>query len=356
MELASGQKASAHRRPIAGFTLVELMTVLAIVVILVTILLPTISKMRRTAWVASTRAEIAAISGAVERYQQNYSVYPGPLTDDQLYKKATPNNNSGVPDALGNLTNVTGSENLLLGLMGGLKLDAGVIKFDRTLVGTGPRTLGGLPKKTEPFIDGVPITERPDTAPTDPNYGDYKDNSGEGTDSRIPEILDKFPNGAMPILYLRAHVGLGGVVSIGGLDNGSQVRDANNNVISTQYDLNSILPYTDPDASGNYIGEGKGLKASEYTTTPSAGSFPHGLRTVDSTKSLNRNGPNGNAGYVYPYDAFPYFVNSAFPPSVAANPNGTGTPKQKNAFILISAGADRVYGTNDDIVNYGNVE
>jgi hypothetical protein len=63
-------------------------------------------------------------------------------------------------------------------------------------------------------------------------------------------------------------------------------------------------------------------------------------------------------GYTYPYDCFPYFRDPAL--SNAQPPTGTGHPgphvaRQKDRFILISAGPDRVYGTSDDITNFGPV-
>jgi len=69
--------------------------------------------------------------------------------------------------------------------------------------------------------------------------------------------------------------------------------------------------------------------------------FAHGLTKVDPTRVLDKSGAN----YEYPYDAFPYFQNPSTP----------NTPRQKDSYILISAGADRVYGTSDDICNFGDV-
>ena len=66
---------------------------------------------------------------------------------------------------------------------------------------------------------------------------------------------------------------------------------------------------------------------------------------------------DAGTNYTYPYDAFPYFQNRAIPPTStnAADRNRTGTPRNKDKYILISAGSDRVYGTPDDITNFGSV-
>jgi hypothetical protein len=53
----------------------------------------------------------------------------------------------------------------------------------------------------------------------------------------------------------------------------------------------------------------------------------------------------GDPNFQYPYDTYPYFTNPSIP----------NTARSKDGYILISAGADRVYGTNDDICSFGSV-
>jgi hypothetical protein len=73
----------------------------------------------------------------------------------------------------------------------------------------------------------------------------------------------------------------------------------------------------------------------------------HGLSTVNPAAVMTPPGPN----YYLPYDCYPYFTNSALT-DPATN---VRTAKQKDRFILISAGKDRVYGTDDDITSFGSV-
>jgi hypothetical protein len=63
----------------------------------------------------------------------------------------------------------------------------------------------------------------------------------------------------------------------------------------------------------------------------------------------------GSTPYYYPYDAYAYFTNYALPVPTQANPGIIPTPRQKDRYIIISAGKDRVYGTDDDITNFGSV-
>lgn len=344
--------------------MVELMTVLTIIVILITILVPVVGKVRKTANVAAVQQQISAIAAAIDRYQQTFNALPGPLADNQLYNLANQPTNPNITDANGSITHISGAENLVLGLMGGLRplnpaANPPTYFFDRALVGTGPRGLNPAnPKKYEPFIDNVPLTQRPDTLNTAPNYGKYKDAAGEADDSDIPEILDRYGSNPMPILYLRSTNGAGGVVSIGGQDINGGVMSNAAPFPPTQYDINQILPYT--KCSTGSIGEGKTINIKDYTTgnapqQPKVGLLPHGLQSVNQGAALDKNGIGGANAYQYPYDAFPYFVNRAIAPTDTNFPNKTGTPKQQNKYILISAGPDRVYGTADDITNFGNV-
>lgn len=353
-------------RRAAAFTLIELLVVVVIITILISILIPVISKVRQSAYATNTGAVVQSLTGAIQQYQQTFSAYPGPLADNQLYPNSTLI--AGIPaSAVYDVTptllqNVTGTENLVLGLMGGLQPrnpPGPGWQFNRDIVGNGPRSLNpSSPKKFNGFLSGVQLTERPDTAPSAVQYGKYKDNSGEASDSNIPELLDRFPI-PMPILYLRARVGAGGVVSIAGRDSANAPvigLDASNNPIPTQYDLNYILPYTNTT-----IGEGKNLDT-YYQGNISSPQYPggsltpyHGLKTVN----LNAVMTPAAANYFIPADAFPYFRNDAL-----SNPGPDGNwgtaddvpvPRQKDAYILISAGKDRVYGTEDDITSFGAV-
>ena len=367
---------SIHPARRRGFTLIELLVTLGIIVLLISILLPVVSRVRKTAQKASVEAELQSISSAIEQYQQTYGAYPGPLSDGQLYqfKDQPAGTPSGVACYTGtqqinpNMTNVTGTENLVLAMMGGIKpiATAPFVAFDAALIGAGPRTLNAAnPKRNPPLLDNkIPLTSG---YASGPNYGKYRDNAGVAADSEIPEILDLFPS-PMPILYLRAKVGAGGVVSIAGQDLSGAVIGPVPTMpgvfIPTQYDLQQILAYT-KGKSGS-IGEGKSINVKAYknygaTPGPGGAILPHGLREdIRDDATLDKSSPS----YEYPYNALPYLWNRSIPQSdpnatvggpPGKNMNATGTPKKKDAFILISAGVDRVYGTEDDITNFGSV-
>ena len=351
------QTARQHRRRGLGFTVIELLVVIGIIVLLLSILIPTISKIRRASQTAAVKQQINELQGAIERFYQEQHQYPGPILDNELYYAGR--SGATAPPVARQLHDATGSsvlptagkvtqaENLVLGLLGGLKW-AGTapnlnLSFDPAMVGRGMITQSGNQvKKFEPYLSYDPKTL---------SSGKYSDGAGAADDSDVPEFIDKYPN-PLPILYLRARIGAAGVVSYGGQDQNGWVIAQN---VPTQYDLYDIAAYTKTN-QGRSIGEGKTISPNAYVSNnspqpPPPGVLPHGLVNVQSGATLQRGAP----GYDYPYDAFPYFKSPTVAPSVATNPNATGTPKSKDSYILISAGPDRVYGTEDDVCSFGSV-
>jgi hypothetical protein len=240
------------------------------------------------------------------------------------------------------------SENLVLGLLGGLHQDATIktqLDYDPSAVGSGPTSLNtvGLPKRYPAYIDAKQLSWQ---IGANGKSGHYFDAAGSANDSIIPEFVDRFAD-PMPILYMRAKVGsnpAASTVSAGTFTNYynpivtndlSEVNatDTGGNYLirQGQYDISQISAYT-----SSTIGVGRNQKVQ----------FPgnHGLQMLPwANPSLAPTAPTGPNAQLTLYDAYPYFTGSA------------GTPREKDAYILISAGADRVYGTADDITNFGTV-
>ena len=346
-----------RRRPLgggfsSGFSLVELMTVLAIITVLITILIPTVKKVRDHSRIAGAKNQIMQINAAIERFYQEQGRYPGPLPDSALATDMRAGNppKPGIRvagAAMADEGKITQAENLVLGLFGGLKWVTGgsgyELTYDPAMVGKGMIGMNpNQPKKSQPYLDDLKMLSDFPGNHTDPNNANwpgepYKDGAGTADDSRIPEILDNFSY-RMPILYLRAHVGANGIA----------VDDTAVNP-PAQYVLSDMLPYT--KGSFGSIGEGKDIDADDYKNpkvAPSPGVFPHGLQSADNTKNMDK---TDTANFQFPYDAYPYFASPTDPQPL---PTRT-TPRKKDAFILISAGLDRVYGTADDITNFGSV-
>jgi hypothetical protein len=259
---------------------------------------------------------------------------------------------------------MSGTENLVLGLLGGLWRNPNQKdsngnprpEFDlqRTLSAQGPASMNtvGLPKTSAAYLEAKNLftAEDPNFAPK--ITGMYRDGSGWARDTEIPELVDQFPN-AMPFLYMRANAGAATPATPYNKTSNPIITDSGTSAPATpaQYDLRHISGYTDLSALSqskgmSYIGEGRSIRTDAYKNGDAANKFPaHGLRTVDPTSSTDKNASSPLV-YVYPFDAYAYFTN----PSV---PNAA---RNKDGYVLISAGADRVYGTEDDICNFGAVK
>jgi hypothetical protein len=182
----------------------------------------------------------------------------------------------------------------------------------------------GLPTRYQPYFDNKQLSWRTDSYG---QTGQYQDDAAAANDSIIPEFVDSYAY-SMPILYMRAKVGAN-PASTSDLINPIVTHDlteAQSPPRPGQYDISQINGYTTPNATtGLSIGVGK------------SGSKTHGLQMATWTAPA------------YPtltgttYDAYPYLLGSS------------GQVRQKDGYILISAGPDRVYGTSDDICNFGTV-
>jgi prepilin-type N-terminal cleavage/methylation domain-containing protein len=373
-----------RRTGFVGFTLAELMVVVAIIGVLIAILVPVVGKVRAKAHDANAQNFINQLAGAIDRYHQDFQAYPGPLTNDQIWTNTNPfplgpfaafnvgTNSSGYANAPWTPTQITQNENFVLGLLGGLKtVVSGTtvnLVYEPSLVGGGAMSLNPQnPKRYEPYL--------PDAAKflswhTDNGLrtGSYTDDScPKIADTIIPEFVDPYPD-PMPILILRARPGMVPQNAV----NSQNVSEAVNGVVNKvgvkgngqQYDLDQIIAYTgsyndsgatettpsgDPNGAGYPRSVGVGKKVPTYfynnaVTTP--GNPYHGLRLTGISGPGQVATLTPSTYYAYPLPAFPYLQNPQIP----------FTPRQKDGYILICAGSDRMYGTNDDIVSFGSVQ
>jgi prepilin-type N-terminal cleavage/methylation domain-containing protein len=364
---------ASRRRPRGGFTLIELLVVIGIIVVLIGILLPVVSKIRTAAQTADTRNWINQLAGAIDRYQQDFRAYPGPLgNNDVYYTKFTggPTFASGIKTMPANgfdtstavdSTKITMAENLVLGLLGGFYVDpttATQLDYDPSKVGGGAYSLSTvLPKRYTPYLDSKQLSWRTGAAGM---TGHYQDDAGSADDTIIPEFVDRYSD-PMPILYMRAKVGASLAFASGATLSNSYNPIVTNDIAETAtpgiragaYDISQIISYTGAftgswpslaldtavPPTGQSIGIGKSRPSSPpYTAPPANGNIYHGLQmqawTGTATPTMTSQ---------FPFDAYPYLVGSS------------GQVREKDGYILISAGPDRIYGTSDDICNFGTV-
>ncbi len=384
-----------------GFTMVELMMVITIIVILTTILIPVVSRVRKSAWVAGAQNQMNVLVSQAEAYHGTFGAYPGPIPDDLINCSQNSGTNPAAPKTWPasingqgytitqfivdtspattagfdtttvpfDNTRITQAENFVLGLLGGLKImqppQGGPLKlvYDPSLVGTGPLSLNpNQPKKYSPFGENKNLSWRDVSGK---RSGQFADDAGSATDTIIPEFVDPFPD-AMPILVLRARKGVE-LPSAATAEPVNVITDAGgplSGAAEQQYQLKDIIGYTSPTA-GRYIGAGRSAKIKDPSKLPpgitrTGNEIPHGLQTVSmpggsggNIASLEEATPNRR--YYYPYDAYAYFEDPSNRYDGSTNPKKPGLPRAKDRFILICAGADRTYGTADDICSFGAV-
>jgi len=316
------------------------MVVILIIGILVSILIPVVSSVRRKAQAAATLAQINAIRGAIEAYQGTFNAYPGPIPDHYMYQLA-PGQNPLPAGVTG--TQMTQAENMVLGLMGGLVDTGGAITYNPSDVGSGPRNLSmGAPGQHSAFYTNTKEL-------SSGQFSDKPNNAPSCFDSSVPEFVDRF-NEPMPILYLRARKGAKGVMS------DQKNYNAMNPSDLYQYDVRQYYAYIcDPSGGAPTAGIVIGGRKQQ---NPGGGGFYDLTSGSDPRGGIGDPAQGGNGD---PLVNKKDFINAAIayfrdPATSTGNvTNETGSPRSKDSFILISAGADRLFGTADDLCTFGSV-
>jgi len=293
----------ASRRLRSGFTLVELLVVVAIIALLVGILLPALSAASQAAKKSRTQATMNDFAKACELFFQEHGFYPGLVPDEALAAAGSP---------------ISSTENALLHLMGGY-----ILAGDPNYASTTGREFdfsgvdGPIFKVIDRDGEGIPSDMGNGPKIEGRQYATYFDGElqfargqvNEPNDFQIPEILDAW---GQPIVYLRRARSLGPLVGQDG--------------DGAQFVFNTIDPYVESDGLGELQNDQ--------------------IDTSDEEYSLISETAVGNKAYD---NLATLLTNQAFFDGTNSATRQAGTPR--GSFAVISAGKDGVFFNRAEDVN-----
>jgi prepilin-type N-terminal cleavage/methylation domain-containing protein len=319
----------------AGFTLIELLVVVGIIALLISILLPALSKAKERAYATQSQSLISHLGTNIDVYYQTFRDYPGPAPA------------SVTAGANGGAKVMSGSQNMLLGLTyiaynvdptatrpKAVKIPGVMVWADPTNM-SGPANLGnvkpdGSYEQLSAFFEPTSkqLSKATDTANTVwPPTGVDGTPASYGTNFAFPVVVDAFRDG-LPILYYRRSTGV-------------EVASTAGTIVDTSSTNPAIAPY--------YLADNM-----EYTS----GTIKSTSGTVINQTSVGLGGGQMSTGGTLsqPAQAVTDFNNMAGVGSGAAM-------TARGGYLLISAGSDRVFGraykganaptTSDDIFQVG---
>ncbi len=335
-----------------GFTLVELLTVVVIIGILIAILIPALNAVRRNATDTATKSGIQTLETGISVFQADGQVggaLPPSMSDGRgnlSMRVENPLIDQGIPGA--NIE-ITGA-GLLVAALAGIDLlgtpgfktvrpdsETWADDFDARR-GNSPSDSGlyaldqnqqPIHARSGPYVDLSKIKVTPlagdrysvpkeDEVRSNFNYGQAPANK-----RAYPMFLDTY---GQPYLYFRADPAGRRMVD--------QLDPRRRNVDPSQ---RGIYHFSDNEA----LLEGGGYLVLNGSEARDAGtSSYHGLFWVDPYQS----GPGG-AGNLTNTNGFARYIQNR---SVQARLE----PHRANSYLLISAGADGIYGSADDIANF----
>jgi prepilin-type N-terminal cleavage/methylation domain-containing protein len=333
-----------------AFTLVELMTVVAIIVLLIGILVPALSAARRQAKNTATAGMLSSLERGCELFKTELKYYP-------VSRGPNPFENQNTIRAMG-------AQWLAMQLVGvdsrgfvepTLKNDSGATPGNRDGVindldwndwyalnptrqytRLGPYADVDSSKSIRSVV--TYLEENPDLGGQGLLAPELQDVSNDWSLGRLPFFVD--PHG-YPVLYYRANPDTEEPFTTGipGQD-----------FVVGRYDQSDNAWFTGSDgANGRWPINDTGwfLTGTTATATKYNG-FAHALGDFGYPP------PGGKNKWPLPRTFAAFFCDESIYANTERNNEGRLRPYKPDSFVLISAGNDGIYGTGDDITNFGS--
>lgn len=325
---------ASSQRP--AFTLVEMLTVIAIITLLIGILVPSLNAARNAATKAAVQAQLQAISTGNEMFRNDEGEY----AKSNPYTFGAYGNVAAQNTAMANweVTNLNGAHLIVDAMIGrdSLGYDPKPGSGPGTAVDSRWSNSPGTPPtsypraRRNPYIKPEGISVATAAKPPQDAFGPY-DPSGTIPNAYLPQpdsndanatvFIDKF---GFPILYYRARPNSTQRTEIIQTNNGTSV-DAN--VGDGVYDGRDNFLFTSP--------VGRQHRIADATATINY-AYPLGTQTLN----------NNFAEFIRSFRATSYVP--------ATNPPTIDFPRPVNGetFMLLTPGKDGIYGNLDDVGNW----
>jgi len=331
--------ATSRRRP--GFTLVELLTAVAIIVLLISVLIPALSAARTQAKNAATSGLLNSIEAGVEMFNGDFKKYPqsrgiNPFEGDDgilltgaqwlALQLAGADTRGFVEPSLKN--DADGDKRIdTTDWLDWYALDS--IDPDRTYTRSGPYAdvEGDSLKSVEQYL----ITDTNIHNYPDKMLGNTTEPSGSGGTSpwhngRLSFFVDSFN---YPVLYYRANPMVEAPYTTG---------TPGGSFVVGRYDVSDNAYITGGDGNdGRYA-----VSQESWDLTESGEQHPLATLGYDAD-SLEWPEPRTFASFV---------SDSGVYENTYSTSGGRVWPMRPDSFLLISAGEDGLYGTGDDVTNF----
>ncbi len=288
------------KRKKTGMTLVELLVVLGIIALLVGILIPALTIVQKTARETKQRALFSAIDLALTAYKNDFGDYPpSDLTTD------------------------------FGGYCGAQKMTEAVLGWD----------LLGFHPKSAWRADGLDMTGG--AGSYDP--AQTRDNNNDGVPDTFDERKGPYLESASDNVFK-----LGNTATRQGLFQNTVDLAPDTYVICDVFGKQKIR-----QLNGETVTAGAPIlyyRANTSEKTIMGIYNPHDNNALVQVKELADNRGDGRHPLGWEDNDYKYFYDYIIDPKIEAR----AWPYKPDSYILISAGADGIYGTSDDIRNFGN--